>query len=103
MVSGRFTPVSHLTLKTIAGYNEGKKVNMMFAGAFINAESAKLGYLLSKLAGEGRHYSFFGNSAQEAVAGAVKLARHNSVRAKRDDGGWILFVDDSGYFKPYLD
>lgn len=80
---------------------------MLLAGTYVNAESAKLAYLLSRLVGNGtgrqhRHLTFFGNSTVEALSGAVKLARHTSVRRRRDDGGRVIIIDPTGIFDRFL-
>lgn len=77
---------------------------MILTNAYVNAEGAKLGYLLHRLCGGSRgHHTFFANSTLEALAGAIKLARHTSVRKKRPDGGWVLFVDESSRFSAFFD
>lgn len=102
-----FRPATQATLNLIEEYVKGGRPNMLLAGTYVNAESAKLAYLLSRLVGsatgrQNRHLTFFGNSTLEALSGAVKLARHTSVRARRDDGGMVLIVDPTGVFNRFL-
>ena len=51
---------------------------MMFAGTYINAESAQLAHTLNRLVGSQsgerpRHLTFSANSSFEALASAIKL------------------------------
>ncbi|RJL35928.1 aminotransferase class III-fold pyridoxal phosphate-dependent enzyme [Bailinhaonella thermotolerans] len=95
---------SDRTLDAIAAFNRAKRVNMILTNAYISAEGAKLGRLLDRLCGgAGDRHTFFANSALEALAGAVKLARHTSVRKRRGDGGWVLFVDETSSYPPFFD
>lgn len=100
-----YAPASATTLETISAFNAAKRVNMILTNAFINAEGAKLGYLLHRLCGGGpdNRHTFFANSTLEGLSGAVKLARHTSVRKKRADGGWVLIVDESSAFPAFFD
>ncbi|MEV0201534.1 aminotransferase class III-fold pyridoxal phosphate-dependent enzyme [Nonomuraea sp. NPDC050691] len=91
------------TLKAVADFNQLKRPNMILTNAFMNAEQAKLSYLLDRLAGPGRFYSFFANSTLEALAGAIKLARHASVRRRRADAGRVLFLEDTPRYAPFFD
>jgi acetylornithine/succinyldiaminopimelate/putrescine aminotransferase len=100
-----FRAAEPTTVGLIEAFIDAGRPNMLFAGNYVNSESAKVGYLLSRLVGKGtdrhhRHLTFFGNSAMEALAGAFKLARHTSVRSKRDDGGRVLVADPTGQFEP---
>jgi acetylornithine/succinyldiaminopimelate/putrescine aminotransferase len=94
-----FATISPDTIDEITRLNGEQRPNMMIAGTYVNRESAKLAHLLSHLVSVGtdaRHLTFFANSSLEAVSGAVKLARHTSVRTRRADDGGILFVDRDG-------
>jgi len=100
-------PATRETLDFIEKFIGDGRPNMLLAGTYVNAESAKLAYLLSRLVGNGttrqqRYVTFFGNSTVEALSGAIKLARHTSVRARRSDGGRVIVVDPTGVFKRFL-
>jgi len=105
--SGVFSSATHRTLKLVERYVAEKRINMLFASLHINREGAKLGYLLSSLiTGEGsreNYRSFFANSGLEGIAGAMKLARHTSLKAERDDAGAILMLDAKSTYRPFLD
>jgi acetylornithine/succinyldiaminopimelate/putrescine aminotransferase len=103
---------SATTLAAISAFNQAKRVNMILTNAYVNAEGAKLGYLLHRLCGgsgdhrTGDHHTFFANSTLEGLSGAIKLARHTSVRKKRRDGGWVLFIeqpDGPSAYQPFFD
>jgi acetylornithine/succinyldiaminopimelate/putrescine aminotransferase len=102
-----FRPATAETVDFIEKFVNAGRPNMLLAGTYANAESAKLAYLLSRLVGKGtnrqhRHVTFFGNSTVEALSGAIKLARHTSVRAQRKDDGRVIIVDPTGIFKKFL-
>ncbi|MFF5212805.1 aminotransferase class III-fold pyridoxal phosphate-dependent enzyme [Streptosporangium sp. NPDC000396] len=97
-------PADSVTLKAIAQFTEERRANMILTNAFISAEGAKLGYMLSRLlGGTERFYTFFANSTLEGLSGAVKLARHTSVRRKRADSGRVLLVDPEDRYAPFFD
>jgi acetylornithine/succinyldiaminopimelate/putrescine aminotransferase len=109
MATSVFDPSRATTLELIAERNRSRCPAFMLTSAFVNAESAKLGYLLSRRLGDGDRrggdrLTFFANSGLEGVAGAVKLARHTAVKRKQDEGGWILYVDGkeptASFFNP---
>ena len=116
----------------MADFLTSGRANMLFASCFVNVESAQLGLVLSRLVsrgaggaggtadtagrhagagagaaagagGVGDYHSFFTNSSLEALAGAVKLCRHRSVRGGRADDGWILMVDPARRFADFWD
>jgi acetylornithine/succinyldiaminopimelate/putrescine aminotransferase len=112
----RFLPSTVETRKSIADFVTSGRANMLFASCFVNVESAQLGLVLSRLVsrgagsagagsagGAGDYHSFFTNSSLEALAGAVKLCRHRSVRGSRADDGWILMVDPARRFTDFWD
>lgn len=102
-----FRPAGPEALARITRLNVERRVNMMFAGTFVNAESAQLAFALSRLVGRpdarNRHLTFFGNSTFEALSGALKLARHTSVRRRRADEGWALVVAGSDSYRDLFD
>jgi acetylornithine/succinyldiaminopimelate/putrescine aminotransferase len=80
---------------------------MLFAGVSISKEAAQLAFILDHLhnsgANKSRYYTCFGNSLEEALSGAIKLARHTQRSQHRGDGA-VLFVDPDNrlfsYFNP---
>lgn len=96
------------TLELIRTFNAEKRCTFLISSNYMHSETAKLGYLLSSLLAGRRaeaesHRTFFVNSSLEALSGAIKLARQTSVRHGKDDGGWVLFVDERERFAPFFD
>lgn len=92
----------------LRAFNQRQEPNMILSSAFIGARAAQLAYLLSARcspeADQHRHVSFFANSADEALSGSFKLARH--IHLKRRGGptsGRILVVDQSGELRRVFD
>ncbi|MFH5232313.1 aminotransferase class III-fold pyridoxal phosphate-dependent enzyme [Antrihabitans spumae] len=92
----RFSAPTASTIEHIARFAERGNPNLLFAGVSVSDESAQLGYLLSRMHYPIRtkYYTCFANSFEEAISGAVKLARH-TARAKGSVGTAIL-VDRDG-------
>ena len=85
------------------------RCNLLLASITISAEAAGVGYLLSDLVSGGdpsrqkRMISFFTTSDWEALAGAIKLARHTSVRRRNADGGAVVFHDPDCRYRDLFD
>ena len=105
--SSTFVPATLGTLGLVSRFNEEKRCTFLTSSNYMHAETAKLGYLLGAMLGregvQGDCRTFFVNSSLEALSGAIKLARQTSVRNKREDGGWVLFVDAKQQFQPFFD
>src|SRR5580658_1186895 len=97
-MSSAFVPATSRTLELVARFNQEKRCTFLTSSNYMHAETAKLAYVLSCMLDkdDGLHRdcrTFFVNSGLEALSGAIKLARQTSVRNKRQDDGWVLFVD----------
>jgi acetylornithine/succinyldiaminopimelate/putrescine aminotransferase len=104
-LEGAMRPAMPETLELIRSFNNEGRCTFFISSNYMHAETAKLGYLLSRQlkprVGDCR--TFFVNSGLEALSGAIKLARQTSVRHQKSDGGWVLFVDERRRFQPFLD
>ncbi|MGH3695318.1 MAG: aminotransferase class III-fold pyridoxal phosphate-dependent enzyme [Pseudonocardiaceae bacterium] len=101
-----FRQATTRTLKLIAEHNQEQRCNFFIGSNFINPAAAKLSYLLSELVGAGRTercFSYLVSSGLEALSGAINLARHTAVRAGRDDGGWVLLIDEAARYREFMD
>jgi acetylornithine/succinyldiaminopimelate/putrescine aminotransferase len=100
-----FQPATARTLELITEHNQKQRCNFLLGSNFINPTAAKLGYLLSELVGAGGAappFSHLVSSGLEALSVAINLARHNAVRAGRDEGGWVLLVDESDRYHEFM-
>lgn len=101
-----FRPATARTLELIAEHNQ-EQVCIFFVGSnFINPAAAKLGYMLSELVdpeGTGPYFSYLVSSGMEALSVAISLARNTAVRAGRDEGGWVLLVDEKKRYQDFID
>ncbi|MFH8570263.1 aminotransferase class III-fold pyridoxal phosphate-dependent enzyme [Streptomyces sp. NPDC017993] len=101
-----FRPVSPHTLELITAHNREQRCNFLMASNYVNPAAAGLGHLLSSLVPvgpEGPRVSYLLSSGLEALSGAIKLARHSAVRAGRDEGGWVLLIDELGTYQEFMD
>ena len=101
-----FRPATVRTLELIAEHNQEQRCNFLIGSNFINPAAAKLSYLLSELVGAGGtgpHFSYLVSSGLEALSVAISLARHTAVREGRDDGGWVLLIDEKGRYHGFMD
>lgn len=101
-----FRPVSPRTLELITAHNQEQRCNFLMASNYVNAAAAGLGYLLSTLVPvgpQGSRVSYLLSSGLEALSGAIKLARHSAVREGRDEGGWVLLIDELGTYQEFMD
>ncbi len=101
-----FRPATVRTLELIADHNQEQRCNFLVGNNFINPAAAKLSYLLSELVGAGGTeplFSYLVSSGLEALSVAINLARNTAVRAGRDEGGWVLLVDESGRYHEFMD
>ncbi|MGQ0776091.1 MAG: aminotransferase class III-fold pyridoxal phosphate-dependent enzyme [Pseudonocardiales bacterium] len=101
-----FRPATARTLELIAEHNQEQRCNFLMASNYVNAAAAKLGYVLNELVDVGQagpRVSYLLSSGLEALSAAIKLARHSAVRAGRDEGGWVLLVDELGRYHEFLD
>ncbi|UED88028.1 aminotransferase class III-fold pyridoxal phosphate-dependent enzyme [Streptomyces profundus] len=105
--SSVFRPATTALLDRLDRRIAEQRCTFLMSSNYINAASTKLAYLISSsltARGGAEHYlSFLINSTVEALSGAVKLARQTSVRARRDDGGWVLLLDAKGVFASFVD
>ncbi len=101
-----FRPATARTLELIAEHNQEQRCNFFIGSNFINPAAAKLSYLLSELVGAGRterYFSYLVSSGLEALSCAINLARHTAVRGGRDEGGWVLLLDESARYQEFMD
>ncbi len=101
-----FRPATARTLELIAEHNQKQRCNFLIGSNFINPAAAKLGYLLSELTGAestGLHFAYLVSSGLEALSVAISLARNTAVRAGRDEGGWVLLVDEKDRYQGFMD
>ncbi|MFC7303686.1 aminotransferase class III-fold pyridoxal phosphate-dependent enzyme [Streptomyces monticola] len=101
-----FRPVSPDTLALLTAYNQDQRCTFLMASNYVNAAAAGLGHLLSGLVPVGPEeprVSYLLSSGLEALSGAIKLARHSAVRAGRDEGGWVLLIDEHGTYQEFMD
>lgn len=102
--NGRYSTPTAATLSTLADLNRQGRPNLLFAGLAITPEAAQLGYLLSLLHEPSpNHFLLLKNSPEEAISGAVRLARH-SGNIKNGQGNSVLIVGATKalmtYFNP---
>lgn len=100
-----FRPATVRTLELIAEHNQEQRCNFFIGSNFINPAAAKLSYLLSELvdtANTGPYFSYLVSSGLEALSVAINLARNTAVRADRDDGGWVLLIDELGRYHEFM-
>jgi acetylornithine/succinyldiaminopimelate/putrescine aminotransferase len=105
-ISSVFRPATARTLELVAEHNQEQRCNFLLGSNFINPAAAKLSYLLSELVGAGctgPHFSYLVSSGLEALSVAINLARHTAVREGRDDGGWVLLIDEKGRYHGFMD
>jgi acetylornithine/succinyldiaminopimelate/putrescine aminotransferase len=103
-----FRPATAETINLIRRFNAEKRTIFLTSSNYIHAGTAKLGYLLSywlaRGAGNtGYYHTLFLNSGLEALSGAIKLARHTSVRRRKEDRGRILVLDERERLAPFFD
>ncbi|MGH3921867.1 MAG: aminotransferase class III-fold pyridoxal phosphate-dependent enzyme, partial [Pseudonocardiaceae bacterium] len=101
-----FRPATARTLELIAEHSQAQRCNFFIGSNFINPAAAKLSYLLSELVGSGRterYFSYLVSSGLEALSGVINLARHTAVRGGRNEGGWVLLIDESGRYQEFMD
>jgi acetylornithine/succinyldiaminopimelate/putrescine aminotransferase len=100
----RYRATTKQTLRTIQDLNNAGRPNILFAGLAITAEAAQSAYLISRLHSlSADHITHFSNSIEEAISGAVKLARHSRATARTpDQGRSVLIVDTSGDLQDYF-
>ncbi|MGH4010794.1 MAG: aminotransferase class III-fold pyridoxal phosphate-dependent enzyme [Pseudonocardiaceae bacterium] len=106
MIQSVFRPATARTLELVTEHNQEKRCNFLLGSNFINPAAAKLSYLLSELVGAGctePYFSYLVSSGLEALSVAVNLARNTAVRAGRDEGGWILLIDECRRYHEFMD
>ncbi|SEM03396.1 aminotransferase class III-fold pyridoxal phosphate-dependent enzyme [Rhodococcus maanshanensis] len=94
----RYRNAGERTRDAIAERTADGRLNMLFAGASVSEEAARLAVVLDRAVRRPetdpqRHYSFFANSADEATFGAIKLLRHNAIIADDSSSGHVLVFD----------
>ncbi|QCH25501.1 aminotransferase class III-fold pyridoxal phosphate-dependent enzyme [Mycobacteroides salmoniphilum] len=101
----RYRAATRDTISTLIELNRSKRPNILVAGLAITAESAQVGYLINELLSTGGDYvTYFGNSLEEALSGAIRLIRHTSkVKDDRDSESWILVADRDERLRRYFD
>ncbi|MBV0915868.1 aminotransferase class III-fold pyridoxal phosphate-dependent enzyme [Mycobacteroides chelonae] len=101
----RYRAATQDTIGTLIELNRSKRPNILVAGLAITAESAQAGYLISELLSTGTDYvTYFGNSLEEALSGAIRLIRHTSkVTGDRHSESWILVADRDERLRRYFD
>lgn len=105
MPTERYCPTTASTIDILIDLNRNKRPNILVSGLAITAESAQVGYLLDQiLPGRGDHVTYYANSLEEALSGAIRLIRHTSkIDADGDPHSWILVVDPSRRLRRYFD
>jgi acetylornithine/succinyldiaminopimelate/putrescine aminotransferase len=105
MAFQRYLPATAATIETIASLNRTHRPNMTFSGLTVTEECGQVGYLLDSMHPDRRdHVTYFVNSFEEAISGAVRLVRHTSkVKKGADAQSWILIVDHEGRIAGYFD
>ncbi|MDQ3761425.1 MAG: aminotransferase class III-fold pyridoxal phosphate-dependent enzyme [Actinomycetota bacterium] len=101
-----FRPVSTRTLELVTEHNQEQRCIFLIGSNSINPAAAKLSYLLSELVGAGctePRFSYLVSSGLEALSVAINLARNVAVRAGRDDGGWVLLIDELRRYHEFMD
>ncbi|ESV65212.1 hypothetical protein L833_2604 [Mycobacteroides abscessus MAB_091912_2446] len=92
MDSHRYRAATRDTIDTLIDLNTSKRPNILIAGLAITAESAQTGYLISDvLPADAGYVTYYANSLEEALSGAIRLVRHTSkVEAGHDPkaGSW---------------
>jgi len=100
--NGRYRPATRATLSTLADLNRQGRPNLLFAGLAITPEAAQLGYLLSRLHDPlTNHYLLLKNSPEEAISGAVRIARQ-SGNLTTGHGNSVLIVGAPQELKTYF-
>ncbi|TEA08484.1 aminotransferase class III-fold pyridoxal phosphate-dependent enzyme [Mycobacteroides salmoniphilum] len=101
----RYRAATRDTISTLIELNRSKRPNILVAGLAITAESAQVGYLINELLSTGSDYvTYFGNSLEEALSGAIRLIRHTSkVKDDRHSESWILVADRDERLRRYFD
>ncbi|OMB97151.1 aminotransferase [Mycobacterium sp. NS-7484] len=101
----RYTPATESTITTIRDLNRRKRPNILFAGLAITIECAQVGYLLDSMHSPGAdRVTYFGNSLEEAISGAIRLVRQTSkVDDFRASDSWILVVNNDDRLRHYFD
>ncbi|MGH3886643.1 MAG: aminotransferase class III-fold pyridoxal phosphate-dependent enzyme [Pseudonocardiaceae bacterium] len=105
-VQSVFRPATARTLELVAEHNQEQQCIFLIGSNFINPAAAKLSYLLSELVGAGcaePHFSYLVSSGLEALSVAINLARSSAVRAGRDEGGWVLLIDELCRYHEFMD
>ena len=101
-----FRPATAWTRQLITEHNQEQRCNFLIGSNFINPAAAKLSYMLSELVGgEGSkpRFSYLVSSGLEALSVAINLARNTAVRAGRDQGGWVLLIDQRCRYQEFMD
>ncbi|MUM19851.1 aminotransferase class III-fold pyridoxal phosphate-dependent enzyme [Mycobacterium sp. CBMA271] len=103
--SGRYRAATQDTIDTLIDLNISKRPNILVAGLAITAESAQTGFLINDLLPAAAEYvTYYANSLEEALSGAIRLIRHTSkVDIGRDPESWILVVDRDERLRRYFD
>ncbi|KNB64139.1 aminotransferase, partial [Mycobacteroides abscessus] len=103
--SRRYRAATRDTIDTLIDLNTSKRPNILVAGLAITAESAQTGYLISDvLPADAGYVTYYANSLEEALSGAIRLVRHTSkVEAGYDPESWILVVDRDERLRRYFD
>ncbi|MGH3725618.1 MAG: aminotransferase class III-fold pyridoxal phosphate-dependent enzyme [Mycobacterium sp.] len=103
--SGRYRAATQETIDTLIDLNSSKRPNILVAGLAITAESAQTGYLINDLLPAAAEYvTYYANSLEEALSGAIRLIRHTSkVENGRDPESWILVLDRDERLRRYFD
>lgn len=105
----RYRPATRNTIDTLIELNRSKRPNILIAGLAITVESAQTGYLVNELLSAGNapgtdHVTYYANSLEEALSGAIRLVRHTSkVHRERDPESWILVLDRGDRLRRYFD
>ena len=102
---GRYRAATNETRRIIGELNTAGRPNFSFAGLLITEEAAQAGYLMSRLHSTSTDsITYFSNSLEESISGAVKLARHTRAEAGAPpQSRAVLIVDTSGDLREYFD
>lgn len=105
MCPDRYRGATEATIGTLVGLNRSKRPNILVSGLAITVESAQVGYLVNELLpGNGDHVTYYANSLEEALSGAIRLVRHTSkLEGSPDPQAWILVFDPSDRLRRYFD
>lgn len=103
-VGSTLLPATARTLELMASHNQERRCTFLIASNYLNPPAAAVGYLLDDLLGApGPRVSYLVSSGLEALSGAIKLTRHAAVRAGRDDGGWVMVLDEKDRYRDFMD